>query len=88
MCWQLTDATLAGLADSLPHLRRLDLQGCERFTAAGLRQLCKATALETLLMPACWQLGDDALEVVARGMPQLRCLGLFEAGEHVTDAGG
>jgi hypothetical protein len=42
MVWQLTDATLGTLATSLPHLSRLDLTGCERFSSAGLRQLRKA----------------------------------------------
>ncbi|GAB4819220.1 hypothetical protein N2152v2_006266 [Parachlorella kessleri] len=87
MVWQLTDATLAMLADSLTCLARLDLTSCERFTAAGLRRLCKLSSLKTLLMPACYQLTDECLEVVAGGMKQLRCLGLFEAGENVTDAG-
>jgi hypothetical protein len=38
-------------------------------------------------MPACWQLDNECLEAVSEGLPQLRCLGLFEAGENVTDEG-
>lgn len=87
MCWQLTDSTLRLIAESLPQLSRLDLAGCEHFGAEGLRQICKLSKLQTLLMPACWQLTDECLAVVANGMPQLCCLGLFEAGENVTDEG-
>jgi hypothetical protein len=38
-------------------------------------------------MSACCQLTDECLAAVAEGMPQLQCLGLFEAGESITDAG-
>ena len=86
MTWKLGDATLEQLA-RLPRLRRVDLTGCERFSPDGLSALGRLPALRTLLLPACWQLGDEALGVVARAMPQLTCLGLFEAGEAVTDAG-
>jgi hypothetical protein len=80
------DATLRVLG-SLPALRRVDLTACDGFTPAGLEALAAAGALRTLLLPACWHLGDAALSAVAAAMPRLECLGLFEAGEGVTDAG-
>jgi hypothetical protein len=52
---------------------------------AGLRHLARLP-LRTLVMSACCQLTDGCLAAVAE-LPQLRCLGLFEAGEGVTDAG-
>lgn len=53
---------------------------------AGLRQLASAP-IRTLLASACCQLTDGCLAAIAGGMPRLACLGLFEAGEEVTDAG-
>eukprot|EP00887_Chlorella_sp_A99_P001754 scaffold19.g1754.t1 len=88
MCWRsVCDASLEQLA-GLPALAKLDLTGCERLSAAGLAALAPlAPTLRTLLLPACWQLTDGCLTAVAAALPRLGCLGLFEAGEGVGDAG-
>lgn len=87
MCWKLTDTTLSALG-SLKHLSRLDLSHCEQFTAAGLAALGQgATSLQTLSIPACWQISDDHLEAIATHMPQLGSLGMFGSGETVSDTG-
>lgn len=84
MCWRLTDETLRTLG-ALPHLHRLDLAHCERFTSGGLRRL--GQGMRTLLMSACWQIDDECLIAISECLPNLECLGLFEAGETVTDEG-
>ena len=53
---------------------------------AGLRHL-SALPLRTLVLSACCQLRDGCLLAISQLMPQLACLGIFEAGEEVTDAG-
>lgn len=53
---------------------------------AGLRQLARLP-LRALILSACCQLTDGCLLAIAQGLPQLECLGLFEAGESVTDEG-
>lgn len=53
---------------------------------AGLRALSRLP-LRALILSACCQLTDGCLLAIARGLPQLECLGLFEAGEGVTDEG-
>ncbi|KAL4451731.1 hypothetical protein ABPG75_007393 [Micractinium tetrahymenae] len=86
MCAQLGDGALARLGQACRQLEKLDLTGCERFSESGLRQLA-AAPIRTLLVSACCQLTDGCLEAIAAGMPRLACLGLFESGEEVTDAG-
>ncbi|KAL4421148.1 hypothetical protein ABPG77_000783 [Micractinium sp. CCAP 211/92] len=85
LCAQLGDGALAQLG-RCTQLAKIDLTGCERFSELGLRQLASAP-IRTLLVSACCQLTDGCLEAIAAGMPRLACLGLFEAGEEVTDAG-
>lgn len=46
---------------------------------AGLRLLGRLP-LRSLILSACCQLTDGCLAAISQGMPQLRCLGLFEAG--------
>jgi hypothetical protein len=53
---------------------------------AGLRHL-SALPLRTLVLSACCQLTDGCLLAISESLPRLACLGIFEAGEEVTDVG-
>lgn len=52
----------------------------------GLRHLAPLP-LRSLVLSACCQLTDSCLRTIAESLPGLQCLGLYEAGEDVTDEG-
>jgi hypothetical protein len=87
-CFRLTDAAVAHLADTCPHLQRLLLQGCSRLTDASLEALlggacvARTRSLHTLGVSA--GLGGITAAGVQRlldrrACPGLRNLLLFEA---------